>query len=515
MYEGANGVEQNIYIKHIVEMLNDVFGLSNTEIAGNLNISSSQLSNAIAGKRKINGVGVEEMLMRDDFILPTDKKDRDNRPLTTSRIISYLKRKGLSNKDIEQSSSDGYSAVVGAIMSRYHSGGVPPITYEGLVAEGVSFYKNGKYKDSIARYSEAEKLLLGDSKKEMALYGHMADAFLRVGDYNRSIGHYRQALDWCLFFNGEDDFKTASLYECLGFVLRKNNRRKEAKQYFEKAEAILQKKLSRNPDDHEVAKLFNNIGLMYLNEKEFENAEDYYQRAYDIRENNYKRYGNENNGFYLLEFAFSVHNMGALYNKRVTDRNIIDGEKCREYLNTAVIFHKKAYEMRMGILNGEDVISVAKKDEGDPLVDVCLGIAQSATFWASDLTWLGDYDEALKKCTLGLKIREAKYGKDSEIQDIAWSFYTMGLIYDKLGKYEEALKCFKESHRIRFKVCNGDHPYAAKALYEMGRMKYTLLQSDAILDFRKAYDIQKEMLKADDPELLDTIAWIEKIENEK
>jgi len=508
-------MEQRIYIRQILELVNAVFGINQSTAAELIDLDKSQMTNAVKGRRKIKGIDLETMFLGPKLHVPTDKdQDKNIRPFTTSRMISELKSKGLLYPDIEQAADKGYIAVISAIMSHYQPGAEKLNTYDESKAKGKEYFNNGNYKEALKHYIDAEKHLQGDREKEMELYELMADVYLKLGEYARAIGLYAQALDICIFTNGEDDFKTAKLYECMGFVLRKDKRYKEAKLNFKNAESILSKKLERNPDDHEVAKLYNNIGLMYLNEKDFDKARNYYEKSYAIRENNYKRFGDEEEGFYVFEFAYSVHNMGTLHNKIVTDRikKMEDSERT-EHLNKAVEFHKRAYEMRLELLKGEDIYKVIKRQ--DSLTKVCKEIAQSLTLWASDLAELGDYKTALEKCEQGLKIREGLYGKGAEIQDIAWSFYTMGIINDKLGKYEKSLENFRESYRIRFKVCNGDHPYAAKALFQMGCIKYTLMHTDALLDLNKAYAIQKETLKEDDPELLATIEWIEKIKNKR
>jgi tetratricopeptide (TPR) repeat protein len=534
-------MEQHIYLKQILDLVYTVFGMNQSEVAGYIGIegsedpggerrtmkrgkekistvgvNKSQISNALRGERGLHRIDIEKMFLHLDFTLPTDlAEDNQDRTFTTSRIIAYLDNEELLYSNIKQAAKKGYVAVVSAIMSHYKPGVYnPPCipnTYDGFMKEGKEFSKNGNYQKALEAYSSAEGYIDGDRKNEMALYEKMAESYLKLGRYARAITLYRQALDICLFLNGEDSFDVAKLYECLGFVLRKDKQYSVAKVNFEKAENILSMKKERNPDDHEVAKLYNNIGLMYLNEKDFDKAKDYYEQSYAIRKNNFDRFGHEEDGFYVFEFAYSVHNMGTLHNKIVTDRiKILSEDERRKHLNKAVIFHKKAYEMRLELLKGEDEFSIIKR--GSELTKVCMEIAQSLTLWASDLAELGEYESALEKCERGLKIREAKHGKGAEIQDIAWSFYTMGIIYDKQGKHENALKRFSESYRIRLKVCNGDHPYAAKALYQMGRMKYILMHTDALLDLKKALDIQKGTLKQDDPELLDTIELVGKIE---
>jgi len=507
-------MEPYIRLKQIMELIDDVFGFSQTQIAESfLNIDKSQMSNAIKGKRYINRNDLAGVLLGPELQIPADNGNRDRR-YAKEQILNHMRGKGTLYPDIEQAADKTYVDVVMAILNHYPPDEKKPKTYDDLMDKGNEYFKNGNYSVALDFYRDAEKQVQGDRFKEMKLYLKMADAFLKLGEYAKAYSLYVQARDNSVFLNGENSFETAKIYECIGVVLRKDRRYIEAKENFENAERILVNGLTIDPDDPYVAKLYNDFGLMNLNDKNFEDTRANYEKAYAIRKNNYIKHGKDNDNFYVLEYAYSVHNMGTYYNKIVTDRlEKLSEDKKKEYLQKAAEYHERAYDLRVDLLNGEDPAKVVKRN--DPLVDVCVEIAQSLTQWASDLVELGDINAALKKCELGLKIREAKHGKGAEIQDIAWSFYTMGLIYDKLGDRKKSLNYFSESYRIRLKVCNGDHPYAAKALYQMGRVKYALTYPDALLDLKKAYGIQKQTLKGDDPELLDTEELIQEIERLK
>jgi tetratricopeptide (TPR) repeat protein len=387
------------------------------------------------------------------------------------------------------------------------------LTYDELIRVGTRCYKNGKFKEALEFFEEVEKKLQGDKQKEIVVYNKMAETYLKNGDYDKAISHYRKALENCILLNRGENFQTARFYQKIGVVYRKDRQYEEAKNNFVKSENILIKIQEKDPDDPDVANLYNDFGLMYLNEKKFEEAHSYYEMAFLIRENNYKKYGKEEReGYYAREYAYSVHNMGTYYFKLVTDRLNVNDEERKINLSKAAEFHEKAYNIRIDLLDGRNPLDVIK--ENASMADLCLDIAQSLTLWASDLLELGNTKDALKKCQLGLDIRKAM--QSTSIQDIAWSYYTLGLINEKLGNNnEEALRCFSESYRIRRRASNDEHPYAAKVLYNMGRIKLKLGidKEEANLHLKKALEIQKNFLNGDDPELLDTLKIINELEN--
>ena len=502
-------MEPYISLRQIMELIEDVFGFNQSEVADILGINKSQMSNAVKGKRYINRNDVGGVFYHKNLAVPADNGN-DEKRYAKEQILNHLQAKGILYPDIAKKAEMNYADVVTAILNHYPSEDKITKPYEELLDKGNEYSKNGNYGTALEYYLEAERKVQGDRRKEMDLYVKMAYIYLKKGEYAKSLNLYFQARDISRFINGDDSFDTARIHENIGVVLRKDRQYDEAKESFISAEKILAGRLETNPNDPYVARLYNDFGLMNLNEKNFKETYYYYKKAYTIRENNYLKYGKEEENLYVLEYAYAIHNMGTYYNKSVTDRmkDLSEDDK-RRFLLKAAEYHEKAYDLRVELLNGEDVLKVVKRN--DPLANVCLDIAQSLTQWASDLLELGDVKTAMEKCELGLKIREEKYGKGAEIQDIAWSFYTLGLIYDKLGEPKKSLDCFSESHRIRLKVCNGDHPYAAKALFQMGRVKHSLSKSDALLDLQKARQIQERSLKKDDPELVDTISLIRMI----
>jgi tetratricopeptide (TPR) repeat protein len=390
------------------------------------------------------------------------------------------------------------------------------LPYDELSRRGNRCYQNAKFSDALEYYEKAETKVHTDKDKEIDLYQKMADTYKKIGEYAKALSHYRKALDNCILLDSNESFKTAKLYQRIGDVLRKDSQYEKAKENFDKSIEILTKIQKEDPNDPDVASLYNDFGLMYLNEKKHEAAQLYYEDAYNIRENNFKKYGKEERqGYYAREYAYSVHNMGTYYYKKVEDRVFKTKDEKDSCLKKASEFHERAYNLRMDLLNGDDPIDAIK--EKSSMASLCQDIAQSLTLWASDLLELGKDNEekALEKCEKGLKIREAMQG--TNIQDIAWSYYTMGLINYELKKNDAALKCFSESYRIRLKASNDKHPYAAKALYKMGLMKSILNsdKKDALQDLKKALGIQKDFLKKDDPELLDTVKLINELEKDQ
>ena len=63
----------------------------------------------------------------------------------------------------------------------------------------------------------------------------------------------------------------------------------------------------------------------------------------------------------------------------------------------------------------------------------------------------GRYDEALKELKEALRIRRAALGDDHP--DVAATRNNMGVVYRSQGRYDEALKEYEEALRIREAAC--------------------------------------------------------------
>jgi|GEM_PF-3968847 len=496
-----------ITMKNITDMVRNVFGKKQNTFALDLGVSESQLSNAINGKRHIGKYVITPALLAASM---KQVEDDSERTYSKEAIVTHLRKEKLLYPDIEKASDKSYKDVIMAMMNHYSETAKIAESFDDLFAQGQVYYNNGNYDQAIRCLEEAELLGADQKKNEMELHKVMANAHLKKGDYASAITRFGDALYICEHLEGNDSFDVARLHQRIGVVLRKNKEYEEATENFKKAEKIISKLLEVSPNDHKIADLYNGFAVLHLNEKNFEDAYDNYKKAYGIREKNYEVYGRGDGNLHAIKFYFSVHNLGTYYNKLATENTSELSEDERlEHLTEASRLHEKAYNFRLSLLDGEDVLVAAMPK--NPLSEICLDIAQTLTLWASDLSELGELNEALEKCKLGLKIREAKYGEGAEIPEIAWSFYTLGLIHEKLGENDEALNCFEKSYRIRRNMRNGDHPYAAKVLFQIGRIKSITSPHDALITLRKAYDIQKRVLKSNDPELFETKEMMQKL----
>jgi len=547
----SHGTEDSKYLEleDIKNLIRFAFGINQTALAeeyipgpDGFGIHKSTMANALKGKGYIGSLdlagafrNIHEKVLGNLYeklgITGVEAED-----YAIKQMFAYLERKGFLYPDIEAAKDEDFIDVAEAILTHYLPREIyesrikdnkkeksvkPPKTYEEALKKGDESTTDGEHLSALKFYEYAYEFISGDSDKEretINLYEKMADVYKKLGKYNESAKLYNLALHISNYMPDADILKTALLYQKLGIVQTKSDKTADAGKNLASALNIIEARLESDPNDPYVANLYNDIGLLNLNDKDFKSMKESYDKAFVMRKNNYDTYRSRTKGpkgelfYYAREYAYSLNNMGTYYKKIVTDRaeRLTDSEKA-DCLQKAIYYHKEAYEMRMDLLGDEDALIAIIK--GDPWERICLDISQSLTQLANDLMEVGEYESALEKCLRGLAIREAKFGKGARNKYIAWSYLNLGQIYDKMSEYDDALNYFKKSYDIGVEFTDGFQDFVAKALYQMGQVKYKTNDPSAKIDLYRARDIQLKLLDENDPEFLDTLNLIEQLES--
>ena len=69
------------------------------------------------------------------------------------------------------------------------------------------------------------------------------------------------------------------------------------------------------------------------------------------------------------------------------------------------------------------------------------------------------------------------------ILDVAASYNNIGLVYDRQGKYEEALEYYQKSLDIKIRVVGGDHPNVATSYNNIGNVYNRQGQYERALEY--------------------------------
>ena len=251
-------MEQQISLKQIIILMQDVFDINQTKIAAMLDeTTTSHLSNAISGARYIHKQRLTKIFY-DDIVRVYEDGNDDNRPYAIKQMKNHLKQEGLLYHDIELAANRGYKDFVVAILNHYPPKPKPLKEYEDIKQKGDDYYSNSNFLKALELYGQAEDKVSDDEQQKMELFEKMAYAYAKTGDYDRSANYYVMVLRLCRALYGKESFEAAHIYECLGFVYEKKRSPKAIKS-FEIAKNIRKRRLDINPNDYEVARLYNYI----------------------------------------------------------------------------------------------------------------------------------------------------------------------------------------------------------------------------------------------------------------
>ena len=90
---------------------------------------------------------------------------------------------------------------------------------------------------------------------------------------------------------------------------------------------------------------------------------------------------------------------------------------------------------------------------------------------------------------------------DTSIPDVAASYNNIAIIYQKQGKYEEALEYYQKGLEIDIKVSGQDHPDVAASIKNIGIVYHNKGDRAAATEmFTKAYHIFLKVLGPHHPE---------------
>ncbi|RZJ98732.1 MAG: tetratricopeptide repeat protein [Flavobacterium sp.] len=92
------------------------------------------------------------------------------------------------------------------------------------------------------------------------------------------------------------------------------------------------------------------------------------------------------------------------------------------------------------------------------------------------------------------------YSKEPNNHKLAVCQNNIGLIYEKKGQYDEALKNLEKAFDIRLRLYGSDHVYTAYSYNNIGQVWNSMEEPDRALEnFEKALQIWKRMLKCINP----------------
>lgn len=196
---------------------------------------------------------------------------------------------------------------------------------------GLVFYEIGEYEKAIGYYEQAlesvQKAYGEDHPEEATYRNNLGGAWDALGKYEKAIGYYEQALESDLKTYGEDHPRVATYRNNLGLAWHLLKEDHKAIEYFKLA--LVAELKTYNEDHPEVATTRNNLGSAWAALDEYNKALEYYKLALD---SDLKTYGKDH-----PSVARDRNNMGMAL------QSLGEFHKANEYYKLALTSDLKTY----------------------------------------------------------------------------------------------------------------------------------------------------------------------------
>eukprot|EP00976_Prorocentrum_cordatum_P080121 1183850-Prorocentrum_minimum.AAC.2 len=121
---------------------------------------------------------------------------------------------------------------------------------------------------------------------------------------------------------------------------------------------------------------------------------------------------------------------------------------------------------------------------------------------------MGKADDALPLCQRSLAVMEKVYGSDHP--SVALSLNNLANVYDTIGEYDDALPLYQRSLAICEKVYEAEHPSVATGLQNLGLLYYKMgSKGDARPLFERAVAVNERVLGKEHPETVMMRDWLD------
>ncbi len=279
---------------------------------------------------------------------------------------------------------------------------------QSLKLLGLLYYTKGQNKKALDYYSRAFKIhdarLLVESKFQL---------FLNLGDLSRIRGRYDESLQY--YFKAFRYAKRLHLQLSQTKALLGVSGVLDIKGQTEKAIELIYKVIklkSRIHDKRGMARAYSSLGLIYYNQSAWDKSLKFHKKAFKIH---------RDLGLKSL-LAKDYTNIGLIYNSK------------KDY-DTAIQFYNKALKIRKKL---DDKIGIAVTNNSFALVYINRD---------------GDYEKAI---SIYKKSLQLMIGADYK-EGIALSYWMMGVLYEKKGDENSAVKYYIKSRDIFLEMENPNH----------------------------------------------------------
>lgn len=308
--------------------------------------------------------------------------------------------------------------------------------------EGILLKNQVKFPEAIAQIKQALQMFerCNSAKGTTAAHINCGICYRQLSNYTEAIYHQNKALE---IAESNGDKRSVSLAQNnLGNV------RMEMGDYATALNHHLQAmRIRRDLDDKvNLSSSYRNVGNIYFKQKQYDKALESYEESHKI-----SKQQNDKSGI-----AGSLCNLGIIHEleKRFElslacyEEAKLIYEEAKDINSLSIVLHNMGIVCHMMERNDEAEKHMLHSIQINESVDRLHGTCYHRTYYAMFLKDMKRYDEALEQAKKAL-IEYEQLGSKDNLYNV---YLTLSEIYEAIGKGDEALKAYKEYHRLDAEV---------------------------------------------------------------
>lgn len=368
------------------------------------------------------------------------------------------------------------------------------------------------YIENQQKQDETSEVMEKECVKIHELYGSI---YYEMGEFNKSIKSYKNALDLNKKLKERESLKTAILYQNLArpFYRLGGKKRKNSIKLLENALDECDKQISEDPKIQQLKATMNaNLAVFHEGMGNYQESINYQFRALQEKE---KIYGEEHHSV-----AMSLHNLGTLYLHMGNFQLALDNTLKALEIRQKTLGEKHPHTLTTQFNLSSIYLDLGYLEESNILLEKLIsGYKNSKTdenYWYI-LDTFGRlyvkkmlYEKALDCFEQALKGKVALYGEHFSSQAVY--AHETGVVYFHQKNYAKALERYEEALILYAYHLDRESIEVAVIQYLKGKVYLKLKQYDkALEELNKSLQIREKKLSDIHPDLANTHSEIAKV----
>lgn len=436
---------------------NEALAIAKTNIQKYPKTYSLLLENLIEQSNKVGGNTFLIPVLENEAQFIADKKNTDFNLIDlvyNTLGLAYQKEKEFDKAVPQFQKLIRISKEVFGTQSNYYA------TYLNNLGLTYSFLH--KYDEALPLFLEAITIVKLDINVYIALYSSFIDNLTHLSNHVKKKGLVIEALESEVQFLEDKKITNinlnAKILNGLGLAYQSIQAYEKSVPIFQKLIGIVKEELGTESVLYAV--YLNNLGLTYINLQEFDTALPLLMEGLGILKLDVN--SNADNYMIFLSNLINLFDKSNNYTKGIAilkkEAQFLAEERISNQLLNALVYrgiglmNKESQQFSEAFITFNESKEIFEKNEGTDSEDYGILLCDLADLYRV----MGDLQNALKYCTLGIEIIEGS--SVVNMNEMGVRYNNLALIYSALGQYDNAIESIQKSLTISENFYGKDHP---------------------------------------------------------